>query len=106
MGRRGGPIPAHQPILTKGSPDETLAGPANRHRHPDRGEPGGVRLAPCNPLNSASPLMAVGSYERMVAHDIIEVHGAEAAGVARGNARSAALAGQPVKAKAWIRVLG
>jgi hypothetical protein len=47
-----------------------------------------------------------GSDERVLAHSIIEVHGAEAATIARGNARGAALAGQPTQAKAWIRVLG
>lgn len=39
-------------------------------------------------------------------HDMIEVHGSEAAAVARQNARIAALAGQTTQAKAWIRVLG
>jgi hypothetical protein len=46
------------------------------------------------------------SDEQGLAHSIIAVHGAEAATIARGNARSAALAGQPTQAKAWIRVLG
>jgi hypothetical protein len=40
------------------------------------------------------------------AHDMIEVHGVEAPTVARENARAAALAGQVVQAKSWIRVLG
>ena len=35
----------------------------------------------------------------------IEVHGNEAPTIARGNARTAALAGQPIVAKSWIRVL-
>lgn len=39
-------------------------------------------------------------------HDMIEVHGSEAATVARENARTAALAGQTTQARAWIRVLG
>ena len=43
--------------------------------------------------------------EGRLARDMIEVHGAEAAAVARGNARSAALAGQPMQARSWIRVL-
>ena len=43
--------------------------------------------------------------ERRLARDMIEVHGTEAAAVARGNARSAALAGQPLQARSWIRVL-
>lgn len=51
-------------------------------------------------------MIADGSDEQMLARNIIDVHGAEAATVARGNARSAALAGQPAQAKSWIRVLG
>ena len=43
--------------------------------------------------------------ERRLARDMIEVHGAEAAAVARGNARGAVLAGQPIQARSWIRVL-
>ena len=44
--------------------------------------------------------------ETTLARDIIEVHGTNAAIVARENARAAALAGQGTLAKAWIRVLG
>jgi hypothetical protein len=44
--------------------------------------------------------------ERLLARNMIDVHGTEAAAVARGNARGAALAGQPVQARSWIRVLG
>ena len=40
-----------------------------------------------------------------LARDMIEVHGSMAAGVARDNARSAALAGQGIEARSWIRVL-
>jgi hypothetical protein len=36
---------------------------------------------------------------------MIEVHGMRAASVARENARSAALAGQDMRARYWIRVL-
>jgi hypothetical protein len=43
---------------------------------------------------------------QLLARDMIEVHGLEAATVARDNARGAALAGQAMQAKAWIRVLG
>jgi hypothetical protein len=39
------------------------------------------------------------------ARGIIEVHGDAAATVARDNATSAALAGQAVQAKSWIKVL-
>jgi hypothetical protein len=42
----------------------------------------------------------------LLARDMIDVHGAEAATVARGNARGAALAGQSAQAKSWIGVLG
>ena len=44
--------------------------------------------------------------EQLLARNMIDVHGAEAANVARGKARSAALAGQPAQAKSWTRVLG
>jgi hypothetical protein len=47
-----------------------------------------------------------GSEHDKLANDMIDVHGREAATVARANARAAALAGQPTQAKYWIRVLG
>ena len=50
--------------------------------------------------------MADGSEEHKLARDMIDVHGREAAAVARGNARAAALAGQAIQARSWIRVLG
>ena len=40
-----------------------------------------------------------------LARDLIDVHGYEAPTIVRGNARIAALAGQPTLAKSWIRVL-
>jgi hypothetical protein len=49
---------------------------------------------------------ADGADEHSLACDMIEVHGAQAAIVARDNARTAALAGQRTQAKSWIRVLG
>ena len=49
--------------------------------------------------------MIEGSDEHKLAHDMIDVHGWEAATVARGNARAAALAGQAIQARSWIRVL-
>jgi hypothetical protein len=49
--------------------------------------------------------MADGSDEGMLARNMIDVHGPEAAAIARGNARSAALAGQRAQAKSWITVL-
>ena len=51
-------------------------------------------------------MMADGSDEQLLARSIINVHGAEAAAIVRGNARGAALAGQKEQAKSWIRVLG
>lgn len=50
--------------------------------------------------------MNEGSDDDNLARDMIDVHGREAATVARENARAAALAGQPTQAKYWIRVLG
>jgi hypothetical protein len=50
--------------------------------------------------------MIDGSDDHDLARDMIDVHGREAAAVARANARAAALAGQAEKAKSWIRVLG
>jgi acetyl-CoA acetyltransferase len=44
--------------------------------------------------------------EQSLARDMIDVHGAEAATVARENARATVLAGQAAQAKSWIRVLG
>ena len=46
-----------------------------------------------------------GADQQRLARDLIEVHGDEAPTVARGNARTAALAGQRALAKSWIRVL-
>jgi hypothetical protein len=51
-------------------------------------------------------VMTDGSDDHKLASDMIDVHGREAATVARENARGAALAGQAAQAKAWIRVLG
>jgi hypothetical protein len=45
------------------------------------------------------------SDDRRRARAIIDVHGDGAATVARDNAKSAALAGQAVQAKSWIKVL-
>ena len=43
--------------------------------------------------------------EELLARNIVDVHGAEAATIVRANARGAATAGQPLQAKSWIRVL-
>jgi hypothetical protein len=50
--------------------------------------------------------MADGSDDHKLARDIIHVHGREALAVARKNARAAAIAGQAMQARSWIRVLG
>jgi hypothetical protein len=44
--------------------------------------------------------------EALLARNMTDVHGRDAATVARGNASAAAIAGQPAQAKYWIRVLG
>jgi hypothetical protein len=49
---------------------------------------------------------AEGTDDQPLARDMIDVHGTRAAVVARDNARTAALAGQPPQARSWIRVLG
>jgi len=48
-------------------------------------------------------MMANDPGEALLAGNMIDVHCGEAATVARGNARSAALTGQPAPAKSWIR---
>jgi hypothetical protein len=40
-----------------------------------------------------------------LARDMIDVHGADAAGVARANARVAARAGQLIEARKWLRLV-
>ena len=49
--------------------------------------------------------MAESEVSAALARDMIDVHGTEAATVARNNARAAAIAAQLPQAKAWIRVL-
>ena len=44
--------------------------------------------------------------EELLARNMVDMHGAEAATIVRANARGAAVAGQPGQAKSWIRVLG
>jgi hypothetical protein len=44
--------------------------------------------------------------EELLARNMVDVHGAEAATIVRANARGAAVAGQPVQARSWIKVLG
>lgn len=57
-------------------------------------------------MNVVTTGTADGVDEPSLARDMIDVHGAEAAVVARDNARTATLAGQTPQARSWIRVLG
>ncbi len=57
-------------------------------------------------MTAGTPTITSGSEEELLARDMIDVHGAQAATVARENARAAALAGQAVQAKSWLSVLG
>jgi hypothetical protein len=50
--------------------------------------------------------MTDGPDNQILSRDMIDVHGTKAAAVARGQCRTAALAGQATQAKSWIRVLG
>jgi hypothetical protein len=56
-------------------------------------------------LNAAAVETTDPAADAQLARDMIAVHGIEAPTVARGNARSAALAGQGLRAKFWIGVL-
>jgi hypothetical protein len=67
--------------------------------------PGGVRLAQHLALKALGVLMANTSDEKLLARNMIDVHGAEAT-IVRENARGAELAGQLAQARSWIRVLG
>jgi len=96
----------HQNNPTQEARNERLVRSAHCHPARDRRELGGVRLASSIPLKTASLMMANPSDEELLARNMIDVHGAEAAALARANARGAALAGQPTRAKSWIRVLG
>ncbi len=51
-------------------------------------------------------MMAGDPDEELLARKMIDVHGTQAATIARENARGAALAAQPAQAKRWISVLG
>lgn len=56
-------------------------------------------------MSSIAMDAADGDDEQLLARDMIDVHGAAAAIVARENLRAAALAGQRLQARNWIRVL-
>jgi hypothetical protein len=66
----------------------------------------GKRAASPDAAIDEATVITDGADELRLARDMIEVHGAEAATVARNNARAAALNGQRLRAKFWIRVLG
>jgi hypothetical protein len=57
-------------------------------------------------MSSIVTVTADGDDEQLLAQDMIGVHGASAAGVARDNVRGAALAGQRPQTRHWLRVLG
>jgi hypothetical protein len=80
---------------------------AERHSDPDGPGPGpgDIRGVASVPLNCSSVETTEPADESRLACDMIAVHGIDAPAVARGNARSAALAGQDVRAKSWVRVL-
>jgi len=62
---------------------------------------------PADSVNPDGRILAIpdDSDEDALARDMIEVHGVEASGAARANARAAPLAGAVATAKRWIRVL-
>ena len=66
----------------------------------------GKRAASPDAAIDEATVITDGADEPSLARDIIDVHGAEAATVARNNASAAALGGQRLRAKLWIRVLG
>jgi hypothetical protein len=57
-------------------------------------------------MSSLVTVTVDGDDELLLAHNMIDVRGVSAAGVARDNVRSAALAGQRPQARHWLRVLG
>jgi hypothetical protein len=86
--------------------EQDLVYPADCRSDSDRPGFGGVARGAGVQLNGADGI-ADGEDEQSLALGIVDVHGpAAAAVVARGNARAAALAGQKLQAKFWIRVLG
>jgi len=54
------------------------------------------------PFEGASRPSEIGE---QLARDMIDVHGADAAGVARDNARAAARAGQLIEARKWLSLV-
>jgi hypothetical protein len=85
--------------------EQNLVRPANRRSNTDRLEPGDPYRGSSVPVSSIAIDAADGDDEQLLACDMIEVHGAAAATMARDNVRAAALAGQRPQARHWIRVL-
>ena len=54
---------------------------------------------------SAEPSADVARDSDALARDMIDVHGPSAVGVARENARAAAVAGRAVEARNWLRMV-
>src|SRR3954451_20774739 len=65
-----------------------------------------VQLSPKHLDGGGAQGMADDPGEELLARNMVDVHGAEAATIVRANARGAAVTGQPGQAKSWIRVLG
>jgi len=61
--------------------------------------------APVTALVAEELALPGGADAASLARDMIEVHGGEAATIARHNARAAALGSQPQQAKSWLRVV-
>jgi hypothetical protein len=57
-------------------------------------------------MSSLLTVTVDGDDEQLLARDMIDIHGASAAGVARDNVRAAALAGQRPQTRHWMRVFG
>ena len=74
-------------------------------KSPTEAGPGTPRIAEYSSMDGVR-MMINGRDDETLARDMMEVHGMEAATVARTNARAAALAGQVAQAKSWIRLLG
>lgn len=85
---------------------EGLVRTANRHTRVDRLGVSRLRFAPGCALTMDEPIGANDTDAEALSHDMIDVHGMQAASVARANARNAALAGRAALAKSWIKRLG
>lgn len=92
---------------TEGDDDyESLVRSADRDSDPNRREFCGAYDGSGVTVSLIVPVIVDGDDEQLLARDMIDVHGALAAGVARDNVRAAALAGQRPQTRHWLRVLG